>query len=193
MDVAIIRYNAGNILSVVNAMNRLGIDPLLTDDPDALRAADRVIFPGVGEARSAMRYLQAHGLDTLIPTLQQPFLGICLGLQLMCHHSEENNTPCLGLFPETVRRFPPEDKVPHIGWNSLENATGPLFEGLPETPYVYFVHSYYAEQGPYTTATTTYIRPFSAAFQKDNFHAVQFHPEKSGDVGATILNNFLAR
>jgi len=191
MTVAIIEYNAGNVQSVIYALNRLGVEPVVTDDAEVIRGADRVIFPGVGEASSAMRYLKARGLDVLIPTLKQPVLGICLGLQLMCSHSEENDTPCLGLFAERVRKFEPKLKVPHIGWNLLTDLRDPLFDGLPAEPYVYFVHGYYAERGPYTTAVTDYILPFSAALQKDNFHAVQFHPEKSGDVGARVLGNFI--
>lgn len=191
MNVAIIRYNAGNIRSVVHALRRLGIDPTVTDDIPTLRSADRVIFPGVGEASSAMAYLRSRELDRLIPSLQQPVLGICLGQQLMCQHSQENDTQCLGVFPGIVRQFPPEDKVPHIGWNCIEGLSGPLFDGVPEGSYVYFVHGFYAETGVLTTATSNYIRPFSAAMGSDNFHAVQFHPEKSGEVGALILNNFL--
>lgn len=191
MNVAVIRYNAGNIRSVVHAVRRLGLEPEVTNDPIALRQADRVIFPGVGEASSAMRYLRERGLDTLIPQLEQPVLGICLGQQLMCQTSEENETDCLGVFPGAVRAFPPEDKVPHIGWNSLTQVRGPLFQGIEEGSHVYFVHGYYAETGPLTTAVTDYILPFSAAMQHRNFHAVQFHPEKSGAVGAAILKNFL--
>lgn len=191
MNVAIIRYNAGNIRSVVHALRRLGVDPTVTDDIPTLRTADRVIFPGVGEASSAMAYLAGRELDRLIPSLKQPVLGICLGQQLMCQHSQENDTPCLGVFPGIVRQFPPEDKVPHIGWNRIEELSGPLFEGIPAGSYVYFVHGFYAETGALTTATSNYIRPFSAAMGSDNFHAVQFHPEKSGEVGAVILNNFL--
>jgi glutamine amidotransferase len=191
MTVAVVRYNAGNILSVINAVKRLGVEPVLTDDPATLRAADRVIFPGQGEARSAMRYLRERGLDDVIRSLTQPVLGICIGLHLMCRHSEENDTPCLDLFDARVRKFPPKEKVPHVGWNTITDASGPLFEGLPPEPYVYFLHSYYAERGPYTTAVTDYVLPFSAALHRDNFHAVQFHPEKSGPVGETILRNFL--
>jgi glutamine amidotransferase len=191
LKVAIIRYNAGNTRSVLHALRRLGVDPDVTNDPIGLRAADRVIFPGVGEASSAMRYLRERGLDTLIPQLEQPVLGICLGQQLLCQRSEENDTDCLGVFPGAVLTFPPKDKVPHIGWNSLGKLRGPLFRGVDEGAHVYFVHGYYAETGPLTTALTNYILPFSAAMQRRNFHAVQFHPEKSGDVGAVILKNFL--
>lgn len=191
MTVAVLQYNAGNIRSVLNALERLGVQPVLTDDPATIRAADKVIFPGDGEARSAMQYLRARGLDVLLPTLTQPVLGICIGLQLFCRHSEENDTACLGLYDVAVRRFPPTGKVPHMGWNTLETRHGPLFAGLPDQPYFYFVHSYYAEPGPYTTATTHYLCPFSAALERDHFHAVQFHPEKSGEAGAVLLRNFL--
>ncbi len=191
MTVAIVRYNAGNILSVINAVKRLGVEPVLTDDAATLRRADRVIFPGQGEARSAMRYLRERGLDAVLRSLTQPVLGICIGLQLLCRHTEENDTEGLGVFAERVRRFPPTGKVPHVGWNTLDDATGPLFDGLPATPYVYYLHSYYAETGPDTLATTDYLVPFSAALHRDNFFAVQFHPEKSGPVGETILRNFL--
>ena len=192
MKVAIVKYNAGNILSVINALKRLGVEPDLTDNPERLATADRVIFPGQGEASSAMRYLKARSLDRVIPGLRQPVLGICIGLQLMCSYSEENDTPCLGIFAERVLRFEPKLKVPHVGWNVINDLKGTLFEGLPETPHMYFLHSYYAEKGPFTTATTDYILPFSAALQKDNFYAVQFHPEKSAVDGEVILRNFLA-
>ncbi len=191
MNIAIVRYNAGNIRSVVHALRRLGVEPEVTNHPVALRQADRVIFPGVGEASSAMQYLRERGLDALIPQLEQPVLGICLGQQLLCRRSEENDTACLGVFPGAILAFPPDDKVPHIGWNSLGKLRGPLFQGIEEGSHVYFVHGYYAETGPLTTAVTDYILPFSAAMQRRNFHAVQFHPEKSGDVGAAILKNFL--
>ncbi len=191
MKVAIVKYNAGNIHSVTLALQRLGIEPQVTDDPAYLQNADRVIFPGVGEASTAMRYLKAHGLNDILRRLKQPVLGICLGLQLLCQHSQENDTPGLGIFPVEVRRFPPEDKVPHMGWNSVSNLKGPLFRGVPEESFVYFVHGYYAELSPFTIARSDYILPFSAALQKDNFFAVQFHPEKSGKVGEQILKNFL--
>lgn len=191
MTVAIIKYNAGNVLSVIHALQRQGIEPILTDSPEALASADKVIFPGVGEASSAMRYLNARQLDLLIPKLTQPVLGICLGLQLMCSYSEENDTACMGIFQEKVHKFEPKQKVPHIGWNNISGLTGKLFEGLPDAPFAYFVHSYYAEPGAHTTAMTDYIVPFSAALQKDNFYAVQFHPEKSGEIGAQVLKNFL--
>ncbi|APF19127.1 imidazole glycerol phosphate synthase subunit HisH [Caldithrix abyssi] len=191
MKVAIVKYNAGNIHSVTLALQRLGIEPQVTDDPAYLQNADRVIFPGVGEASTAMRYLKAHGLDDILRRLKQPVLGICLGLQLLCQHSQENDTPGLGIFPVEVKRFPPEDKVPHMGWNSVSNLKGPLFRGVPEESFVYFVHGYYAELSPFTIARSEYILPFSAALQKDNFLSVQFHPEKSGKVGEQILKNFL--
>ena len=191
MNVAVVRYNAGNIRSVSHALGRLGIEPLVTDDPDAIRAADRVIFPGVGEASSAMRYLKARGLDSVIRDLTQPVLGICLGLQLLCSHSEEADTPCIGVFGEWVRRFPPGDKIPHIGWNTISELEGPLFDRVAEGSHVYFVHGYHADVGENTTARADYILPFSAGLTRGNFHAVQFHPEKSGETGARILANFL--
>ena len=192
MKVAIVKYNAGNIHSVRLALQRLGVEPQVTDDPQILKSAQRVIFPGVGEASTAMEYLKVRGLDQLLLQLKQPVLGICLGLQLLCQHSEENNTPGLGLFPVLVKRFPPRDKVPHMGWNSIENLQSPLFKNVPEGSFVYFVHSYFAEPSPLTIARCNYILPFSAALQKDNFFAVQFHPEKSGKVGEQIFKNFLA-
>jgi len=193
MSVAIINYNAGNVRSVLFAMERLGVDATLTDDHEAIRAADKVIFPGVGEASTTMAYLRERGLHELIPSLTQPVLGICLGMQLLCQHSEENDTPCLGIIPQEVRRFRPQhnEKVPHMGWNSISGLEATLFQGNLEKEYVYFVHSYYVEKGPYTIATCDYIQPFSAAVRKDNFFATQFHPEKSGQVGERILKNFL--
>lgn len=192
MDVAIIQYNAGNLQSVKYALGRLGITPTVSDDPEVLLKADRVIFPGVGEASTAMRYLKQAGLDQVIPTFTQPFLGICLGLQLMCQHSEEGDTPCLGVFDAVVRKFEPKLKVPHMGWNKLNYpADHPMFKGLPDPTYVYFVHSYYAERNPQTLATSEYIKEFSACMQKDNFWAIQAHPEKSGDEGMQILKNFI--
>ena len=190
--VAIIDYNAGNVRSVLFAMERLGVDVILTDDHEKIRSADKVIFPGVGEAASTMNYLQERGLDQLIKSLQQPVLGICLGMQLMCQHSEEGDTPCLGIFSEQVKRFESQDlKVPHMGWNSLIEKQGPLFSPLDENPYVYFVHSFYVAEGPDTIATADYGQKFSAALHRDNFYATQFHPEKSGEVGAKILEQFL--
>ncbi len=191
MKVVIIKYNAGNVLSVFNALTRLGIDPVHTDNPDLIRAADKVIFPGVGEANSAMNYLKARSLDKLIISLKQPFLGICLGLQLMCMHSEENDTGCLGIFDLAVKKFPPEDKVPHMGWNRLQYTDNPLFRGAADPFFLYFVHSYYAETGEGTAATTEYILPFSSALNKDNFYAVQAHPEKSGKDGELLLKNLI--
>lgn len=191
MKVAIIKYNAGNVYSVTFALKRLGIEPVVTADPGLIRAADKVIFPGVGEAGSAMAYLREHGLDTLIPGLKQPFLGVCLGLQLLCSHSEEKDTPCLNVFDEQVKRFLPLAKVPHMGWNSIQFGDSPLFKGLSGPVYVYFVHSFYVGVGSHTIAQTKYILPFSAALHRDNFFAVQFHPEKSGRVGEKILNNFI--
>ena len=191
MKVAVIKYNAGNIHSVRLALQRLGVDPLVTNDHETIRSADKVIFPGVGEASSAMENIRANGIAELLPQLKQPVLGICLGLQSMCHYSEENDTECLGIFDTAVRRFPPQEKVPHMGWNTIDSLKGDLFSDIASGSYVYFVHSYYAELSEYTVATTSYILPFSAALQKDNFYAVQFHPEKSGMVGEQILRNFL--
>ncbi|MGB3617295.1 MAG: imidazole glycerol phosphate synthase subunit HisH [Catalinimonas sp.] len=195
MRTVIIKYNAGNVQSVRYALERLGVTPELSDDEATIRAADRVIFPGVGEASTAMRYLRAKHLDQLLPTLQQPVLGICLGLQLMCTHSEENDTPCLGIFDVPVRRFRPSQpalKVPHMGWNTLNTrGENPLLAGIGAPAYVYFVHSYYAALGEHTAATCDYVHPFSAMLHRDNFYACQFHPEKSADVGARILENFV--
>ena len=191
MKVAIVKYNAGNLQSVIYALRRMGVEPLVTNNPEELQSADKVIFPGVGEAASAMKSLKAHQLHNLLPTLKQPFLGICLGLQLMCQHSEERNTPCLGVFNLQVKKFEPKLKVPHMGWNKLENLHTPLFDQLNGDSFVYFVHSYYAEIGRETIATVDYIQPFSAALRKDNFYAIQAHPEKSGLVGSLILHNFL--
>ncbi len=213
MQVAVVKYNAGNIFSVMNALRRLGVEPLLTDDAEALRRADKVIFPGQGEASTAMGYLREKGLDEVIRSLRQPVLGICIGQQLLCRHSEEGDTECLGIFDAQVRRFVPqrhEDKVPCMGWNALYDLRSPLFEGLGSAgangtsgangssgtsesePYVYFVHSYYVPLCAETIATADYIQPYSAALQRDNFFACQFHPEKSGRVGETIIRNFLS-
>ncbi|MGE4287980.1 MAG: imidazole glycerol phosphate synthase subunit HisH [Salinivirgaceae bacterium] len=189
--IAIVKYNAGNIQSVKFALNRLGIDPLVTDNPQQLKAAEKVIFPGVGEASSAMRYLKERKLDSVLKELKQPFLGICLGMQLMCRHSEENNTDCLGIFDLEVKQFPPLDKVPHMGWNTINRFNSPLLNGIKEEEYVYFVHSYYAELGTETICESNYIVSFTAGLQKDNFYGFQFHPEKSGTIGATILKNFI--
>jgi glutamine amidotransferase len=189
--IAILKYNAGNTQSVENAVKRLGYNCVVTDDAALLMAADKVIFPGVGEASSAMEYLKIKGLDTVIQLLTQPVLGICLGMQLMCHSSEEGATNGLGIFDVAVKKFPAQDKVPHMGWNNLINVSGPLFQGITPKDDVYFVHSYYAALSQYTVAQCNYIQPFSAALQKDNFYAVQFHTEKSGAVGEKIFNNFL--
>ncbi len=197
MNIVIIKYNAGNIESVNNALNRLGVNAEITADPEKIRKADKVIFPGVGEASTTMEYLRKHKLDELIVSLKQPILGICLGLQLMCSHSEENDTKCLGIFDEKVKRFIPKPgeefitKVPHMGWNSITGLKSKIFTKEIETQYVYFVHSFYAGIGEHTAATCNYILPFSAALQKDNFYATQFHPEKSGAIGAKILENFI--
>ena len=189
--IAIIRYNAGNIKSVQNALTRLGFESIITDNPAELNDADKVIFPGVGEASSAMQYLRARGLDKTIRSLKQPVLGICLGLQLMCRFSEEANTACLGIFDSEVRLFPPIDKIPHMGWNNFHTMSGDLFKDISPEDDVYYVHSYYAEISAFTSATCDYILPFSASMARDNFYATQFHPEKSAAVGEKILRNFL--
>ena len=194
MEVAIIKYNAGNICSVDCALKRLGITPVITADEGLLRRADKVIFPGVGEAGTTMEYLREHGLDRIIRSLQQPVLGICIGMQLLCRHSEEGDADCLGIFDTEVKRFVSqrhEDKIPHMGWNSLSSMDHALFSGVPKESFVYYVHSYYVPVNPATIATTDYIVPFSAALHKDNFYATQFHPEKSGSVGELVLRNFL--
>ncbi len=192
LKVVIIKYNAGNIRSVLFALERIGVDALVTDDPELIRSADRVIFPGVGEASSAMAYLREKGLDKLILSLKQPVLGICLGMQLLCAHSEENNTNCLGIFSESVKKFPNLDlKVPQIGWNTITNLKTTLLSDLPENSYMYFVHSYFIPMSDYTIAQTNYVVEYSSALHKDNFYAVQFHPEKSGDQGQKILENFI--
>jgi imidazole glycerol-phosphate synthase subunit HisH len=189
--IAIIRYNAGNIKSVQNALTRLGYESIITDNPRELNNADKVIFPGVGEASSAMQYLRERGLDNTIRSLKQPVLGICLGLQLMCRFSEEADTECLGIFDSDVRLFPPVDKIPHMGWNNFLTLRGDLFKGISPDDDVYYVHSYYAEISSCTSATCDYILPFSASMTRDNFYATQFHPEKSAAVGEKILKNFL--
>lgn len=194
MNVAIIKYNAGNIFSIDYALRRLGIEPVITADKELIRKADKVIFPGVGEAKNTMKYLQEHQLDRLITDLKQPVLGICLGMQLMCRHSEEGDVPCLGIFDVDVKRFQPvrhEDKVPHMGWNTIQYTDKLLFNGFEQEEFVYFVHSYYVPLNDFTAARTDYILPFSAALHKDNFYATQFHPEKSGKTGERILQNFL--
>jgi glutamine amidotransferase len=190
--IAIVKYNAGNIRSVQNALEREGVESIITDNPEILRSAEKVIFPGVGEAGSAMKYLRDRKLDRVIISLAQPVLGICLGLQLMCRYSEEGNTKCLGIFDADVWRFPPEDKVPHMGWNDFTGVSGILFNGIKPEDNVYYVHSYYAEISDFTVATCRYILPFSSAMKKANFYATQFHPEKSASIGAHILKNFLS-
>ena len=196
MRVAIVKYNAGNVLSVVNALRRLGIEPQITDSAKELASADKVIFPGQGEASSTMAYLREHGLDRVIKSLRQPVLGICIGQQLLCKNSEEGGgTECLGVFDADVRLFRParhEDKVPAMGWNALTGLKSRLFDGMAEGDYVYFVHSYYVPVCAETIATSEHILPYSAALGKDNFYATQFHPEKSGSVGERILKNFLS-
>ena len=195
MNIVILKYNAGNIRSVLYALERIGHAAQVTDDPDLIRRADKVIFPGVGEARSAMRYLRERNLDQLILSLEQPLLGICLGMQLMCAYSEENDTQCLGIFRETVRRFKGGQeglKVPQIGWNNIYGLRTSLFEAVPAQTYCYFVHSYYAQAGDHTIAMADYGISYSAALQKGNFYGVQFHPEKSAQAGEQILKNFLS-
>ena len=196
MKIAIIDYEAGNIRSVIFALERLGVQPILTSDIETILTADKVIFPGQGEASSAMRSLRERGLDTVIPNLKQPFLGVCVGMQLLCAHSEENNTPCLGVISQRVLRFPTDSglKVPHVGWNTLnlgQNTEGGILTPDFDKNYFYFVHSYYVEQGIYTTATCDYGVEFAACLRKDNFHAAQFHPEKSSTAGEKLIKNFL--
>ncbi len=209
MKLVIIKYNAGNIQSVLYALERIGVEATVTDDPAQIRAADKVIFPGVGEASTAMKYLRERALDLVIRDLRQPVLGICLGMQLLCRYSEENDTDCLGIFDERVRRFAPGDaangdrmpqgeaanatgaKVPQIGWNNIYDLSTPLFEGITENSYCYFVHGYYAAPGGHTIARTDYIQPYSSALHKDNYYGVQFHPEKSAQAGERILRNFI--
>ncbi len=194
MRVVVIDYNAGNTRSIYHAMVRYGVDAEFTRQHDRISSADKVIFPGVGEASSTMHFIRKYGLDKVLPNLKQPFLGICLGMQLMCQWSEENDTECLGIFDAKVKRFRPEngEKVPHMGWNTIFNNTAPLLSSDLENQYVYFVHSYFIEINEHTIGQTNYCQVFSSAMQKDNFYATQFHPEKSGKVGAKILENFLA-
>jgi glutamine amidotransferase len=194
MNLSIIQYNAGNIQSVLYALERLGVSATVTDDPAMIQAADKVIFPGVGEASTAMAYLKARNLDQLIVSLKQPVLGICLGMQLMCKHSEENNTSCLGIFEEQVLAFKATEntiKVPQIGWNTINHLKTELFKDVSENSFAYFVHGFYAGLGDNTIATTDYIQPYSSALQKNNFYGVQFHPEKSAAIGEHIIQNFL--
>ena len=192
MNVAIVKYNAGNTASVVNALERLGVNAIITDREQELRSADKVIFPGVGEASTAMAYLSARGLDKIIPTLVQPVLGICLGMQLLCTYSQENDTQCLGILPQRVNRIIATGlRVPHVGWNTINSLSGRLFDGIAEGSYVYFVHGFSVEPGNPTTAVTRHGEVFSSAVERDNFYAVQFHPERSGTIGEKILENFL--
>lgn len=189
--IAIIKYNGGNVSSVQNSLNRLNVESVVTDDFDLIRKADKVIFPGVGEASSTMKLLKEKGLDQLIPTLKQPVLGICLGMQLMCKNNEEGNTVGMGIFDIDVKKFPAKNIVPHMGWNTISDFKSGIFSGIEENSDVYFVHSFYCELSENTTSVCDYILPFSASLQKDNFYAMQFHPEKSGDIGSRLLENFL--
>lgn len=189
--IAIVKYNAGNITSVQNALERLGYSSIVTNEPKLIQQAEKVIFPGVGEASSAMQYLRENGLDQIIKNLKQPVLGICLGQQLLCAFSEEGNTKCLGIFETTVKKFEPKLKVPHMGWNTISALNSVLFDGISSEENFYFVHSYYAEVCTDTSAICDYILPFSASMQKDNFYATQFHPEKSSLAGEQLLLNFL--
>jgi glutamine amidotransferase len=195
VKIVIIKYNAGNIRSVLFALERIGTEALVTDEPDLILTADKIIFPGVGEASSAMGYLRERKMDQLIKNLKQPVLGVCLGMQLLCAHSEENDTACLGIFSETVRKFTPLDgeplKVPQMGWNNIYELKSELFRGIPENSYCYFVHGYYAGLGETTIAKTDYVQPYSSALHKKNFYGVQFHPEKSAVAGERILKNFI--
>lgn len=194
MSIVILQYNAGNIQSVLYALERIGVNAIVTDNQEAIMAADKVIFPGVGEASTAMNYLKERNLDQVIQSLKQPLLGICLGMQLMCSFSEENNTNCLGIFNEQVKQFIPTEqslKVPQMGWNTIHHLKSDLFKGVTEESYAYFVHGYYASVGEHTIAQTNYIFNYSSALHKDNFYGVQFHPEKSASVGEQIIQNFL--
>ncbi|MCD1117232.1 imidazole glycerol phosphate synthase subunit HisH [Chryseobacterium turcicum] len=189
--IAIIKYNGGNVNSVQNALNRLNVKSIVTDDFELIKKADKVIFPGVGEASSTMKILKEKGLDQLIPTLKQPVLGICLGMQLMCKNNEEGNTVGMGIFDINVKKFPAKNIVPHMGWNTISNFKSSIFSEIIEDNDVYFVHSFYCELSENTTSVCDYILPFSASLLKDNFYAMQFHPEKSGAIGSLLLNNFL--
>ena len=194
MKLVIVKYNAGNIQSVLYALERIGAEALVTDDPALIAAADKVIFPGVGEASTAMAYLRERGLDKVLCDLRQPVLGICLGMQLMCSYSEENDTSCLGIFDEQVRKFAPARagvKVPQIGWNNIYDLHTSLFEGVADKSYCYFVHGYYAALGAHTIGKTDYVQAYSSALHRNNFYGVQFHPEKSAQVGEKILQNFI--
>ncbi|SFP70811.1 imidazole glycerol phosphate synthase subunit HisH [Parafilimonas terrae] len=191
MKIVIIKYNAGNVCSVEFGLQRLGVNAVVTDDAEEILSADKIIFPGVGAAGFAMDYLRERNLDVVIKTCKQPFLGICLGMQLLCAHSEESNTQCIGVFDEQVKKFTGNIKVPQMGWNNIYNLQQPLFKGLNEQEYVYFVHSFYVEKSAHTAATANYGLEYSAALQKDNFYAAQFHPEKSGKAGEKILKNFI--
>ena len=199
MNAVMIKYNAGNIRSVSFALERIGVDPVLSDDPEVIRSADKIIFPGVGEASSAMKFLKERKLDEVIKSLKQPVLGICLGMQLLCKSSEEGNTDCLGIFDTTIKHFVSptgggragEDKIPQIGWNNIYDLRSPLFKGIKENEYMYFVHGYYAPKNENSIATANYILEYSCALQKNNFYAAQFHPEKSAEAGQTILKNFI--
>lgn len=192
-NIVVIDYNAGNIQSVLFALERIGVSARLSSDHDIIKSADKVIFPGVGEASTTMKYLQSSGLDIVIKSLVQPVFAICIGQQLLCQHSEEGDTDCLGLIPASVVKFQKKEdiRIPHMGWNQISQLKGPLFEGVSENSFVYFVHSYYTESNEYSTAITNYSVPFAAAMQKDNFFSCQFHPEKSAEVGEAILKNFL--
>ncbi len=195
MNVVIIKYNAGNVCSVINALHRLGVSPTVTDNSELIRKADCVLFPGQGEASYTMRYLREKGLDEVICSLTQPVLGICIGMQLMCRHSEEGDTDCLGIFDVGVKRFVPTEhqfKIPHMGWNSIGNLKSPLFKGINNGEFVYFIHSYYIPDNDNSIAECNYIHSFCASLNKDNFYATQFHPEKSGSVGERIIENFLS-
>ena len=189
--IAIIKYNGGNVSSVQNALNRLGAESIITDDFELIKNADKVIFPGVGEASSTMKTLKEKGLDQLIPTLKQPVLGICLGMQLMCKNNEEGSTVGMGIFDINVKKFPAENIIPHMGWNTISDFKQNIYSGIKEESDVYFVHSFYCELSENTTSVCDYILPFSASLQKDNFYAMQFHPEKSGKIGSQLLQNFL--